>query len=64
MMKAGFRKRWEKYRSDAVVSGLFTQTGRIPNPWSCFYLEMVRDIVDEIDTRIDSTTGTLELELR
>lgn len=53
-IKAEFRKRWEKFRADAVIAGIFTSTGRIPNPGKHFYLEMVRDVVDEINSRIDA----------
>lgn len=60
IIKAEFRKRWEKYRADAVVAGIFTSTGRIPNPGKHFYLEIIRDVVDEINSRVDLSTGISE----
>jgi len=60
MIKAEIRKRWEKYRADAAAAQIYTSTGRIPNPGKHFYLKLVRDVVDEINTRIDPETGITE----
>ena len=60
ILKAEIRNRWEKYRADAVAAQSFTSTGRIPSPSKYFYLKLVRDVVDEINTRINPEAGMTE----
>jgi len=60
MLKAAWRRMWEQYRAEMVQQGIFTSTGRVPNPGKHFYLEMVRDVVDEINEKIDAESGLKE----
>ena len=57
--KAEWRKRWDRKRNELVRAGEFTSTGRIRNPGKYFFLQLVKEVVDELNSR---TIGNLTLD--
>ena len=56
--KAECRKRWARRRNELVEVGELTSTGRISNPGKYFFLEQVKKVVEELNSR---TIGNLAL---
>ena len=49
--KSEWRKRWDKKRNELVKERQFTNSRRVANPGKCFYLNLVNEIVDELNSR-------------
>ena len=56
--KAEWRKRWGKKRNELVLASEFTSTGRISNPGKYLFLQLIKEVVDELNSR---TVGNITL---
>lgn len=49
--KAEWRKRWYSKRNELVAAAEYTGSGRVPNPGKHYYLKLVRDVVEDLNSR-------------
>jgi len=50
--KSLFRKKLNTRRTELCLENNQTDTGRLPNPGKRFYLELVKDFIDELNERM------------
>ena len=49
--KSVWRKRWEEKRNELVQASEYTSKGRICNPGKYFFLKLIKEVVDELNSR-------------
>lgn len=52
IFKEEWKKKWEQKRAELIPIGAYTSTGRITNPGKHFYLQLVKDVVDDLNQRV------------
>ncbi len=56
--KAEWRKTWDKKRNELVEASEFISTERVRNPGKYFFLNLVKEVVEELNER---TIGNISL---
>jgi len=51
IFKAEWRKRWELKQAELCITEVYTAQGRISNPGKHFYLQLVKDVIDDLNER-------------